>query len=173
VRVDFAEQAIVNPDSNPTLQRLTPTEFRLLDRLAASLRREQRFSAELSHELRTPLTRVIAETDLALRRERTPQEYRDTLELIRRSARQLSRTIDALVAAARHEAGGARGTSDALAVANAAVEAGTGLAVQHEITVHVVPPTNPSGSASTASWPSGSCNRCSRTPAATAAASST
>ena len=48
----------------------------LLDRLAASLRREQRFSAELSHELRTPLARVIAETELALRREREPEEYR-------------------------------------------------------------------------------------------------
>jgi signal transduction histidine kinase len=125
------------------LTDLATTLDGLLDRLAASLRREQRFSAELSHELRTPLSRVIAEADLALRRERTPGEYRDALELVRRNAQQLARTIDALVAAARHEAGGARGTSDALAVANAAVEAGAGLAVQREIAVHVVPPDRP------------------------------
>ena len=63
------------------LTELAATLDGLLDRLAASLRHEQRFSAELSHELRTPLSRVLAETELALRRERAPEEYRDTLEL--------------------------------------------------------------------------------------------
>lgn len=115
----------------------------LLDRLAASLRREQRFSAEMSHELRTPLSRVVAEADLALRRDRAPAEYRSALELIRRNAQQLARTIDALVAAARLEADGARGTSDALTVAKAALEAGSGLAGQTRVTIHVVPPDRP------------------------------
>jgi signal transduction histidine kinase len=44
------------------LTELAATLDGLLDRLGASLRREQRFSAELSHELRTPIARVIAET---------------------------------------------------------------------------------------------------------------
>ena len=43
------------------LTELAATLDGLLDRLAASLRHEQRFSAELSHELRTPLARVLAE----------------------------------------------------------------------------------------------------------------
>src|SRR5262249_24951134 len=81
------------------LTGLAATLDRLLDRLAASLRREQRFSAELSHELRTPLARVLAETELALRRDRTPAEYKDVLELVHRNAAQLTRTVDALVAA--------------------------------------------------------------------------
>src|SRR5581483_2335409 len=125
------------------LSELAATLDGLLDRLAASLRREQRFSAELSHELRTPLARIMAEADLALRRERAPAEYRNALELIRRNAQQLARTIDALVAAARLEADGARGTSDALTVANAALEAGSGLAGQSTVAVHVVPPDRP------------------------------
>ena len=58
------------------LTELATTLNGLLDRIAASFRREQRFSAELSHELRTPLARVLAESELALRRERTPAEYR-------------------------------------------------------------------------------------------------
>src|SRR5206468_3528078 len=95
------------------LTELAATLDGLLDRLAASLRREQRFSAELSHELRTPLSRVIAEAELALRRPRAPQEYRDALGQVLRNARQVARTVDALVAAARHEAGLARGTADA------------------------------------------------------------
>ena len=55
------------------LTHLAATFDRMLDRLAASLRREQRFSAELSHELRTPLAAIVAEAELALRRERTPR----------------------------------------------------------------------------------------------------
>ncbi len=122
------------------LTELAATLDRLLDRLAASLRREQRFSAELSHELRTPLSRLTAETELALRRPRTPAEYRHALQLVLHDAKQLARTIDALVAAARHEATGTRGMSDALAVANAAAEAGAVVAADRAIAVHVVPP---------------------------------
>ncbi len=115
------------------LTELAATLDGLLDRLAASLRRERRFSAELSHELRTPLTRVLAESELALRRERQPHEYRQTLEIVRQNADQLARTVDALVAAARHEAGSGRGTADAQAVAAGAVEACAPLADERGI----------------------------------------
>jgi signal transduction histidine kinase len=122
------------------LTELASTLDDLLDRLAASLRREQRFSAELSHELRTPLARVLAETELALRRERDPGEYRTTLELIKRNAEQLTRTVDALVAAARFEAGSRRGTADAFAVAEDAVAACSGLAAERGLTLAIEQP---------------------------------
>ncbi len=122
------------------LTELASTLDDLLDRLAASLRREQRFSAELSHELRTPLARVLAETELALRREREPAEYRETLELIKRNAEQLTRTVDALVAAARFEAGSRRGTADAFAVAEDAVAACSGLAAERGLALTVEQP---------------------------------
>ena len=125
------------------LTELAATLDDLLDRLAASLRREQRFSAELSHELRTPLARLIAETELALRRERDPAEYRATLELIKRNAEQLTRTVDALVAAARFEAGSRRGTADAYAVAEDAATACSGLAVERGLVVAVEQPARP------------------------------
>jgi signal transduction histidine kinase len=125
------------------LTELAATLDDLLDRLAASLRREQRFSAELSHELRTPLARLIAETELALRRERDPVEYRTTLELIKRNAEQLTRTIDALVAAARFEAGSRRGTADAYAVAEEAAAACAGLAVERGLSLAVEQPERP------------------------------
>jgi signal transduction histidine kinase len=110
------------------LSELAATLDGLLDRLAASLRREQRFSAELSHELRTPLARVMAGSELALRRERTSSEYRLALEQINRNAAQLTRTVDALLAAARHEAGFGRRTADAHAVAAGAAAACADLA---------------------------------------------
>ena len=122
------------------LTELAATLDGLLDRLAASLRHERRFSAELSHELRTPLARVLAEAEVALRRDREPAEYRQTLELIQKSAGQLSRTVDALVAAARYEAGGERGTADALAVANEAARTCAGLANERQMELEVERP---------------------------------
>jgi signal transduction histidine kinase len=125
------------------LTQLAATLDHMLDRLEASLRHEQRFSAELSHELRTPLARLIAAADLALRRERTPDEYRLALEDVRRAAGSIARTVDALVAAARLEAGGARGTSDAFSVADEVAEACAGLAAEHGVEITVEPPAQP------------------------------
>lgn len=125
------------------LTELGSTLDTLLDRLAASLRHERRFSAELSHELRTPLSRILAETELALRRERTSTEYREALSVIQRSAAQLARIIEALVAAARYQAGGERGTADARAVAEGAVSACDALAAEREIALDVEEPQPP------------------------------
>jgi len=119
------------------LTELAATLDGLLDRLAASQHHERRFSAELSHELRTPLARVRAEAELALRRDRQPREYRQAFQLIQRNADQLTRTIDALVAAARYEAGVHRGTADAWSVAEDVVRACSGLAADRGVTVSV------------------------------------
>jgi len=125
------------------LTELAATLDALLDRLAASLRRERRFSAELSHELRTPLARLLAETELALARERQPREYRKVLELVHRNAGQLARTVEALVAAARYESGASRGSADAEAVAAAAATACRGLAAERQIDLKIAGPPNP------------------------------
>jgi two-component system OmpR family sensor kinase len=117
------------------LTELGATLDGLLDRLATTLRHEQRFSAELSHELRTPLARMIGEAELALRRERPTADYRAALEVVRRNAEQLARTIDALVAAARHELGATTGSADAAEVAAEAIEACS--AVANERTLQV------------------------------------
>jgi two-component system, OmpR family, sensor kinase len=124
------------------LTELASTLDGLLERIAASLRRERRFAAELSHELRTPLARIVAEVDLALRRERQPAEYREALEQIDRNAAQLTRLVDALLAAARHEAGFETGVADAYAIVGEAVQACSALASERGITVEVQQPTD-------------------------------
>ena len=105
------------------LSSLAATLDTLLTRLGNSLRNEQRFSSEMSHELRTPLARIHAEVELALRRERSSEEQRDALAAIGRSAAQMARTIDALVAVARYEGAATRGTSDAREAIEYAIEA--------------------------------------------------
>jgi two-component system, OmpR family, sensor kinase len=93
------------------LTELAATLDTMLGRIAASLEREQRFSAELAHELRTPLARIAAESELALQTVDDP-DASEAFRAIARSADEIRRTIDTLLAAARHQAGHRRGTSD-------------------------------------------------------------
>jgi signal transduction histidine kinase len=94
------------------LGELARTFDALLDRVAASLRHEQRLSAELSHELRTPLARISAEMELLQRRERSPQERAQAYEVIERSSAEMGRILETLMAAARAEASPDRGRSE-------------------------------------------------------------
>jgi two-component system, OmpR family, sensor kinase len=130
-------------DPYDEVSELAATLDRLLERLAAGLRREQRFSTELSHELRTPLARVIARAEVALRQQRRPSDYREALEDVLRNAQQVSRTVDALVAAARHDAALTRGTADAFAVSEQTLEAVAGLAAERQIDLVNTPPAQP------------------------------
>jgi len=125
------------------LTELAATLDGLLDRLAASIRHEQRFSAELSHELRTPIARVLAESELALLRDRPPAEYRAALQIVHRNAQQLAKIVDALVAAARLEAGAPRGTADAYAVAADVSEACANLVDDEHVEIDIDGPDRP------------------------------
>jgi signal transduction histidine kinase len=100
---DLAQRfgATPRPDE---LGELARTFDALLDRVAASLRHEQRLSAELSHELRTPLARIVAEIELLQRRERSPEDRRDAYAVVARSAEQMNGILETLMAAARAEA---------------------------------------------------------------------
>jgi two-component system OmpR family sensor kinase len=104
------------------LTQLAATLDGLLDRLAASLRHERRFSAEMSHELRTPLAKLMAEAELALRRERSESDYRESLQAVLANAQQIERIVETLVSAAQHDAQPS-GVANALEVAEAVVSA--------------------------------------------------
>ena len=73
-------------DGDDELGRLCASFDRMLDRLEGAFSRERRFVADASHELRAPLAVLRAETELALRRERTTEEYRAALDSIAREA---------------------------------------------------------------------------------------
>jgi signal transduction histidine kinase len=85
----------------------------LLSRLAQSLRREQRLTAEVSHELRTPLAKILAEAELAIGHDRSPQQYRSSLHLIKHYAHDLQQVLETLLASARAAVPGRTTASDA------------------------------------------------------------
>jgi signal transduction histidine kinase len=89
---------------NDEIGRLCASFDRMLDRLQASFETERRFVADASHELRTPLAVVRAETDLALRRERSAGEYREAFVSIDTEVSQLEALIDDLLDTMRDRA---------------------------------------------------------------------
>jgi signal transduction histidine kinase len=102
------------PARDDELGRLAATFDRMLDRLGAAFARERRFTSDASHELRAPLSVIRAEADLALRKEREPEEYRAAFAVILEQADDLEHLTRELLAAARaeNEAGGVAAASD-------------------------------------------------------------
>lgn len=123
------------------LSRLAATLDRMLDRIAASLHREQRFSAEVSHELRTPLTAIRAEAGFALRGHREPAAYRESLASILESTRRMSGTVDTLVLAAHEEAALSRGRTSVAVALEESARAISHLAHERGIELRVEPPS--------------------------------
>ena len=117
--------------------QLAATLDSLLDRLAASLRHERLFSAELSHELRTPLARILAQSEMMLTR--AASDYRDSLERIRASATQMTRTVETLVSEARLQASGPRGSCELAGVLATVVGASRESARQHGCRIELDP----------------------------------
>lgn len=126
------------------ITRLAATLDGLLDRLAAGMRRERRLTAEVSHELRTPLAQITAEVDLAMRRDRAPEDYRQALERIREGAARIERTVETLMATARQESLLPRGAGDAADAAARVVAACEPLGARHGVRLEMAAPEGPS-----------------------------
>jgi two-component system heavy metal sensor histidine kinase CusS len=77
----------------------------LLRSQALSIERIRDFSANAAHELRTPLAAMLGEVQVTLRRERTPEEYREALRVVDGEATRLARLVEMLLALARADAG--------------------------------------------------------------------
>lgn len=75
-----------------------------LDRLDSAFTEMKRFTANAAHELQTPLTVLRGHVEVALRRERDPDAYRDTLRLLGSEVDGMVRTVRGLLALARLDA---------------------------------------------------------------------
>ncbi len=76
----------------------------MLQRLDRAYQAQRRIIADAAHDLRTPITAVRGEIEIALRGQRTPEQYRATLASILEGVDHLSGINEALILLARIEA---------------------------------------------------------------------
>jgi len=77
----------------------------MLSGLEKAFQREKRFTSDAAHEIRTPLTALITALEVALRKDRSPQEYKETMTECLSSARRLKRLTESLLFLAALDAG--------------------------------------------------------------------
>lgn len=82
---------------NDEISDLEKTFNNMLDRLETSFETQNNFISNASHELSTPLTTIIGETDVTLAKERSKQEYVDTLTVIQKEAERLEKITKSLL----------------------------------------------------------------------------
>ena len=92
------------PETGDELQRLTEVWNSMLQRLEAAVKTLSQFAADASHELRTPLAVIRTTAELALRRARSPESYRESLAEIEAEAQRMTQLIEDLLFLARNSA---------------------------------------------------------------------
>ncbi len=119
------------------IDRLADTLNAMLARLEAAFGEMQRFTADAAHELRTPLTALRGGIEIALRAERSPDEYRRVLASSIEEVDHLIRLAEDLLLLSRSTVGitAARQPVDLEAVCLEALELGVRLAKGKGVTV--------------------------------------
>jgi len=84
-------------DAPEELSGLADTLNKTFDHLHESIENQKRFSADASHELRTPIAVVIAQAEAALKRDRSPEEYRNVLNACLRAGRRMKSMANSLL----------------------------------------------------------------------------
>ena len=64
---------------------------------------KQEFISSVSHELRTPVSVIRAQCEYTLERDRSPEEYREALEVIFRQSRRMTRLVEDMLSFTRLE----------------------------------------------------------------------
>ena len=105
---DLAHQRLPNVETRDELQDLNQSFNSLLGRLQETFERQRRFTGDASHQLRTPLTAISGQIEVALRRERRAEDYRQVLVTVGQKTQHLTKLVEALLFLARSDSESAR-----------------------------------------------------------------
>jgi heavy metal sensor kinase len=98
------EQRLPSTGTADELDELGRAFNGLLDRLHESFERQRRFTGDASHQLRTPLTAILGQIEVALRRDRSADEYERVLTSVQGQALHLRQIVEMLLFLARADA---------------------------------------------------------------------
>ncbi len=97
ISVENLHLRLDNPSGEDEIAELTGTFNEMLSRLETAFETQNNFVSNASHELRTPLTTIYGEAELALSRQRTHEEYIQSLSIIVNQSEKLQRLTDSLL----------------------------------------------------------------------------
>ena len=95
-------------DADQLPDELQPIAARIeetLEQLHKAFDREKQAAADISHELPHPLAALMTTLDVALKKARSPQDYRDILQECRASGQHMYQLVERLLTLARLDAG--------------------------------------------------------------------
>jgi len=101
IGIDNLSLRLRTPQTGDELQRLAEVWNTMLGRLEAAVKTLSQFAADASHELRTPLAVIRTSAELALRRDRSPESYRNSLVEISEEAERMTQLVADLLFLAR------------------------------------------------------------------------
>lgn len=105
ITAEDLSRRVERPSTGDEMERLALTLNGMLARLEAAFTQTRRFAADAAHELRTPLAALRGGIEVALRAERTPEEYRRVLASSLEEAERLIRLAEDLLLLSRSTAG--------------------------------------------------------------------
>lgn len=120
------------------LRALSQALNQMLDRLEQGFAQLSRFSEDLAHEMRTPLSNLMGQTQQALRRSRSVEDYQNLLVSNQEEYERLARMIDSMLFLARTEQPKAaiqRETVDLQALGEQLCDYFEGMAQERDITL--------------------------------------
>jgi heavy metal sensor kinase len=104
ISIENLAERLPVPPTGDELARLTEVLNTMFARLESAVKTLSQFVADASHELRTPLAVIRTTAELALRRARTPESYRDSLQEVAAEAERMTRLVEELLILARSDA---------------------------------------------------------------------
>ena len=91
------------PATGDEIARLVRVLNTMLERLESAVRTLSQFAADASHELRTPLAVIRTTAELALRRGRSAESYRESLRTVVEEAERMTQLVEDLLTLARSD----------------------------------------------------------------------
>lgn len=105
ITAERLDQRLDVPVARDELSHLASTLNDMIDRLHRSFDEMRRFTADAAHELRTPLTVLRTQLEVALRADRSAEEYRDVLVSLHEDTIRMCRLASQLLELSREDAG--------------------------------------------------------------------
>jgi heavy metal sensor kinase len=105
-------QSIPVPRGRDELKSLVETFNEMIFRLSKSFDQIKQFTSDASHELKTPLTVLKGEMEVALRKERSPQDYVHVLRSNLEEINRMSRIVEDLLFLSKTDTGEIRLTKE-------------------------------------------------------------